>query len=147
MLEQENDYFGVVENFDIDCEVYCEWEVMGGVQVVIVEYDDFLCMWIKKCYVRGYWVKDLRVYGGMYVVEVMMVFGLIVVKKGYWLKFEKILKCMQIFDVLGLFCFQFLNYEDICCMLGIVIMDQYWKDKVEIVLFLCNECLVIRRQV
>lgn len=146
MSEQENDYFGAVENLDIDREAYREWEAMGGVQAAIAEHDDFLRTRIKKRHVRGYRAKDLRAYGGTHVAEAMMASGPIAVKKGYWSKLEKILKRTQIFDALGLFRFQSSNYEDIRRTPGIVTMDQHRKDKAEIVSSLRNERSATRRQ-
>lgn len=133
LAASEDDLFDVLNNLDVNEQMYAQWKFFGGVERALQIHDDYLHTLIRKRHSRGFTYRNVRQYGGTHVAEALMTNGPIVVKEEYWKVLNRILKRTQIFNELGLFNFQSCSYMEVATHPQGVQMAQHRKDRAQVV--------------
>jgi len=121
-----------LENILIADQALAKWKIFGGFDRAIETHNTWLATRIKNRHRANAQRAKLRCYGGTHVAETLLAEGVISIEKGYWEQLQAILKRTQLFNEIGLFCFQSMSVEDVQSHPKAIPMAQHRKDKVEV---------------
>lgn len=123
------------ENIIISQKGLEQWRSIGGVEQALAEHDAQLANIIKKRHIRKHKAHEVRQFGGTTAAEHMLAQGVITIEPKYFNQLQRILRRTQIFDQMGLFCFQSMKHSMLVAHPNAITMAKHRSDKAAVLSF------------